>query len=154
MSASDADVPVPGQVLEHTGVFRLRVPAGWAASGLEGHRYRVRGEDVTLDVSVHRGAQPAPDARATVLAHARDAGAPDGLATLPLHGDDEPTEQRAGVRWSDDEGWHVAGALCRGHDVVLVTALAADDEQRAAVERVVTTLEPHDRPARWWRRRR
>ncbi|ASR54160.1 hypothetical protein [Cellulomonas sp. PSBB021] len=153
MSAADAEVPVPGQVLAHAGVFALRVPAGWAATGLEGHRYRVRGEGVSLDVSVHRGPSPAPDARATVLAHARAQGAPDDVAALPLHGDDEPTAERAGVRWEHDEGWHLAAALCRGHDVVLVTALAADDDQRAAVERVVTTLAPDDPPRRWWRRR-
>lgn len=153
MSAHDEEVPAPGQVLELEGVFRLHVPAGWSASGLAGHRYRVRGEGVTLDVSVHRGAAPAPDARATVRAHARDAGVAADLPVLPLHGDDEATPQRAGVRWSDDAGAHVAAALCRGGDVVLASAVAHDDEQRRAAERVVTTLEPHDRPRRWWRRR-
>ena len=144
-----------GQVLELEGVFRLRVPAAWSATGLDGHRYRLRaaGVDASIDVSVHRGTQPAPDAGATVRAHARTTGGPADIALVPLHGDDEPTAQRAGARWSADDAWHVVAALCRGRDVVLAVATAGDVEARGEVERVVTTLEGVDaRRSRWWRR--
>jgi|GEM_PF-475847 len=150
-----AAADVTGQVLELEGVFRLRVPAAWSATGLDGHRYRLRtdGTDASIDVSVHRGTQPAPDAGATVRAHARSAGGPDAVALVALHGDDAPTAQRAGARWSDDDGWHVVAALCRGRDVVLAVARARDVEARAEVERVVTTLDGADARRRGWRLR-
>ncbi|CAM5792568.1 hypothetical protein [Cellulomonas persica] len=150
------EVPVTGQVLVREGVFRLRVPQDWTATGLEGHRYRLRsaGLDASVDVSVHHGEAAAPDARETVRAYARSCGAPDDVPLLPLHGDERPTALRAGARWADGASWRVAAALSSGHDVVLAAAAAGDDEGRAAVERIVTTLEPHQRDRRWWRRRR
>lgn len=148
-----AEVPVTGQVLVREGVFRLRVPDGWAATGLEGHRYRLRCADIdaSIDVSVHRGESTAPDARATVRAFARSAGA-DEPALVPLHGDDEATASRAGARWADGDGWRVVAALSHGRDVVLAAGVAGDEDARSAVERIVTTLEPHARERRWWRR--
>ncbi len=151
-----ADVPVPGQVLTMSGVFVLRVPPEWQATGLEGHRYRLRrpGVEGSVDVSVHRGHEPAPDARETVRAYARSCGAPEDVSLVPLHGDERPTARRAGARWADGPGWRVAAALCSGRDVVVAAAVAGDDEARAAVERIVTTLEPHVAARRWWHRRR
>ena len=154
--------PAAGQLLEWPGAFRLRVPAGWDATGVEGHRYTLRCGDVdaTIDLSVHRvpdagadgGSAARPDAREVVLAHARSAG--QDARVLPLHGDESPTESRAGARW--DVGGHggVAAVVCTGRVVVLAAAVAADDASRVAVERVVTTLEPATPPARRWFGRR
>lgn len=143
------------QVLESAGVFRLRVPQDWTATGLEGHRYRLHSAvlDASLDVSVHHGTHAAPDARDMVRAHARSVGATGDVPLVALHGDDEPTAQRAGARWADGSGWRLAAVLSHGQDVVLAAGVAGDDEARAAIERIVTTLEPHERPRRWWQRR-
>ncbi|MCR6689534.1 hypothetical protein [Cellulomonas sp.] len=142
-----------GHVLERSGVFRLSVAEGWTATGVEGHRYRLRhdGLDVRVDVSVHRRQDDGgPDARAVVLAFARDQGAP---ATLGTSDEADPGfTGPATARWQTDDGAWAAVALRNGPYVVLASAVAPDEESLEPGASLIGSLVAHRPPRRWWRR--
>jgi len=154
-----------GHVLERSGVFRLSVPEGWAATGVEGHRYRLRcdGLDVRVDVSVHRRQDDGgPDARAVMLAFARDRGAAATVGTSDEPGasaavgtSDDPALGFTGpatARWHGVDSSWAAVALRNGPYVVLASAAAPDEESLEPGALLIGTLVAHRPARRWWRR--